>query len=96
MPQKESQKPKVLVDWLSTKDRPPLDAGLHSWTTENENHLAKMKSDDIRLKDTEVGRQMQIIFDNIIAKVPYLSLEQRQQIMAALPSTPPSSPTSNS
>jgi len=40
VPQKDSQKPKVLADWLVTKDRPPHDDGLHSWTAENEKDLA--------------------------------------------------------
>ena len=96
VPQKDSQKPKVLADWLATKDRPPHDAGLHSWTTENENDLVRMKSDDIRLEDTEVGRQMQISIDDMVAKFPHASPEQIQQMKDALSFIQPSSPTSTS
>ena len=91
VPQKESQKAKVLADWLVTKDHPPVDASLHSWTTENENDLAKMKSEVIGLNDTEVGRQMQSSVDDMLAKVQHLSPEQIQQIAAGLPSIPPPS-----
>jgi len=96
VPQKESQKAKVLADWLVTKDHPPVDASLHSWTTENENDLAKMKSEVIGLNDTEVGRQMQSSVDDMLAKVQHLSPEQIQQIAAGLPSIPPTDPTSTS
>lgn len=96
VPQKESQKAKVLADWLVTKDHPPLDESLHSWTTENENDLAKMKSEVTGLNDTEVGRQMQRSVDDMLAKVRHLSPEQIQQITAGLPSIPPPDPTSTS
>jgi len=89
VPQKDSQKSKLLADWLETKDRPP--AGLHSWTTENETDLAKLKSDDIQLQDTEVGRQMQISIDEMVAKFPHISPEQIQQMKAALSSISPTS-----
>ena len=92
MPQKDSQRSKVCGDWLATKDRLPHDAGLHSWTTENENDLPKMKSDDIRLQDTEVRRQMQISIDDMIAKFPQIVPEQIQEMKAALSSIQPSSP----
>ena len=56
VPQKDSQKSKVLKDWLDRKDDPV--PSVENWTTENENHLEKMKIEEIELNDTAVGRQI--------------------------------------
>ena len=91
--QKDSQKCKVLKDWLDRKDDPA--PSVENWTTENENHLERMKTEEIKLNNTAVGRTMQNIVDDTLASVSHLPAEQICQLKDALPPSPASSPSTN-
>ena len=54
-----------------------------------------MKTEEIKLNDTPVGRQMQNIVNDTLASVSHLSAKQICQLKGALPPRPPSSPSTN-
>ena len=54
-----------------------------------------MKTEEIKLNDTAVGRQMQHIVEDTLASVSHLSAEQICHLKEALPPSPPGSPSTN-
>ena len=69
-PQKDSQKCKVLKDWLETKDDPA--PTVKNWTTENEINLERIKTEKIHLNSFRgMGLYLGPLFLLLFSVKPY-------------------------
>ena len=75
----ESNKPALLNAWQRTKDN---DASISTWTPEEEVELTRLQSEEIQLKDTEIGRQAHGFVHDTISAAHLMS---KEDLLAVVP-----------
>ena len=75
-------KEKIREAWIKAKDSAPKDK--KTWTTEDQEKLERLKTDQITIQDTEVGREASKVLDEAIAVLSICSQDQVQRLRKAI------------
>ena len=75
-------KEKLRQTWIKAKDSAPKDK--KAWTTEDQEKLERLKTDEITIQDTKVGQEARKVIDDAISILSICSQEQVQQLRIAM------------
>ena len=81
-------KPQLLQSWIVIKANPGFQYEIASWTVEQEQEIERLKIEEIKLSDTELGRQAKEISAEVISVLPHLTDLYIQEMKGMLPDVP--------
>ena len=76
------KKPELIIAWNNTKNAPALNFKDISWTTRDNETLHELKSKEITIDDTELGRRTQELACNSIAGLANMSAADMQKYLS--------------
>ena len=82
----------LLQSWIAVKDQSGVAYEKTTWTDEQEHELKRLQEEEIKISDTEIGKQTSKILSEALAIIPHLTNTQMDKMKAALPAAAQDTP----
>ena len=91
-PQGTLNKALLLQSWIAVKDQSGVAYEKTTWADEQEHKLKRLQEEEIKISDTEIGKQTSKILSEALAIIPHLTNTQMDKMKAALPAAAQDTP----